>query len=413
MDASSYKPGGIAGVLASSGFRRLWLIGGLVNAMRWLEMLAAGLFTFEATGSGLAVAFVLAARSLPMMLFGAVVGVVCDAVSRKQVLLVGMALSAAAAACVCMLGAFGVARPWHVALAAFVSGTVWATELSARRRMIGECAGPENVSRVVALDSLTNSAARIVGPLMGSLAYAWVGLAGAYGISAACYVFGTLIVPGIAYNQVPRVIALGRIPGDLAEGFRYAVRQPTVLIVLGVTAAMNLFAFSYTAMVAPLARLGFGVSDAAVGLLAAGEPLGALAGGILLARRPLPAHPRAWMIGGSALFMVALLLMPAMPGYAGACLILIVGGLGLAVFGNMQTSLILTRTPVALRSRQMGLITVCIGVAPLGQLLMGVLSDQFGAMQAVTVSAVIGLAVLAGLGAVSAWLGPGDKAPAG
>jgi MFS family permease len=74
--------------------------------------------------------------------------------------------------------------------------------------------------------------------------------------------------------------------------------------------------------------------------------------------------------------------------------VLVAGGLGLALFGNMQTSLILTEVPAALRSRQMGLITVCIGMAPLGQILMGVLSEQFGVRGGVLVSGLTGLAAL-------------------
>ena len=68
MDVPTGRSGHIRAVLASGTFRRLWAIGGIVNAMRWVEMLAAGLFVFDATGSGVAVAFVLAARSLPMLL---------------------------------------------------------------------------------------------------------------------------------------------------------------------------------------------------------------------------------------------------------------------------------------------------------------------------------------------------------
>jgi hypothetical protein len=45
-----------ATLLAATGFRELWIAGGVANAMLWLEVLAAGLFTFQATGSGLAVA---------------------------------------------------------------------------------------------------------------------------------------------------------------------------------------------------------------------------------------------------------------------------------------------------------------------------------------------------------------------
>src|SRR5213076_2383409 len=38
--------GTMPGLLSSPTFLRLWALGGIVNAMRWVEMLAAGLFTF-------------------------------------------------------------------------------------------------------------------------------------------------------------------------------------------------------------------------------------------------------------------------------------------------------------------------------------------------------------------------------
>ena len=41
-------------------FLRLWLVGAFANAMRWLELLASGLFAYEVTGSALAVTVVVA-----------------------------------------------------------------------------------------------------------------------------------------------------------------------------------------------------------------------------------------------------------------------------------------------------------------------------------------------------------------
>ncbi|SAL38231.1 hypothetical protein AWB69_03741 [Caballeronia udeis] len=72
-----------------SGLRELW-IAGIANAMLWLEVLAAGLFTFQATGSGLAVAIVSAARSFPLLLTGAFIGVLSEvtATARSSRLLV-------------------------------------------------------------------------------------------------------------------------------------------------------------------------------------------------------------------------------------------------------------------------------------------------------------------------------------
>ena len=114
-------------LLQSPSFLRLWAIGGCVNTMRWFEVLAAALFTLDVTGSGFAVAVVSAARTMPMLVLGAFAGVATEAINRKHVLLAGQLLTCLASVSVAILAATGVARPWHVAAAALVSGVVWST----------------------------------------------------------------------------------------------------------------------------------------------------------------------------------------------------------------------------------------------------------------------------------------------
>ena len=52
---------------------------------------------------------------------------------------------------------------------------------------------------------------------------------------------------------------------------------------------------------------------------------------------------------------------------------------------NMQTSLIVLHAPAHIRSRLMGLLTVCIGMGPLGILLVGFLADRVGPMRAIDI----------------------------
>lgn len=388
----------LASLLASPNFVRLWAIGALGNAVRFSDTLAAALFTWEMTRSGLAVAVVSAMRALPMLLFGAVAGVVSDAVNRKAILQWGMVVSLAASASVCGLALGGVLRPWHVAVAAFVGGAVWATEMSTRRRMCGEAAGPALMGRAVALDSLTNAMTRGVGPLVGGAVFASLGAVGAYAVSAGCFLAAALLVPGVRHVQETTRLTLGRVPRDLAEGFAYARGDPTVRAVLLVTVVMNLFAFSYSALVAPLALVVFGVTQAVAGVLASAEAFGSLLGGIVLAMVTPRWAASALMVGGSAAFLLCLMAMPHLPEYWLACGVLVLGGIGAALFGNMQTTLVLTRVPPAVRSRQMGLITVCIGTGPVGQVMIGALAESVGQQAAVSASAAMGLGALAVVG---------------
>jgi len=57
----------------------------------------------------------------------------------------------------------------------------------------------------------------------------------------------------------------------------------------------------------------------------------------------------------------------------------------------MQTTLMLTEAPIEMRSRLMGIVTVCIGTGPLGVLAAGALAGEFGPRGAVLVMAVTGL----------------------
>ncbi len=383
-----------SGVLSSPAFVRLWIAGGISNAMLWLEVLAAGLFTAQVTGSGLAVAIVSAARSLPL-LGGAVVGVLSEAFDRKRIVVGGLLLAATSSASVAMLGFLGIARPWHLAVAALASGCVYATEMPARRRLAAESAGPTRVRRAVALDSLTNFATRCAGPLLGGAAYELMGLGGTFAASAALSLFGAVLVSGIAHRQDRVAMSLARVGRDLVEGLAFARRSTALLALLGVTITMNLFGYSYATLIVPIGRDAYGLASARIGVLAAAEPAGALLGGLLVAALILPGRPVAWLAGGVALLLSALATAPLASPLWPVCLVLLCGGFGSALFTNHQTTIAIAAAPPALRSRVMGLVTVCIGCWPLGMLLGGTLTQFLTPLQTLTTMALSGLATLA------------------
>ncbi|HEX3991362.1 MAG TPA: MFS transporter [Acetobacteraceae bacterium] len=391
---------GLRALLSSATFLRLWSIGGCVNTMRWFEVLTAALFTLDMTGSGLAVAVVSAARTMPMLLLGAFSGVVTEAVNRKSVLVFGQMLACSSSASVALLAWAGVAQPWHVAVAALVSGLVWSTEMATRRRMVGECVESHLVSRALALDTMSNSFTRLLGPIFAGVIYQRLGLAGAFGFSACVYALAAFLGSGVRHRQDTRRLVLGNVPRDLAEGVRYVRGDLIIGGVLAVTIAMNLLGFPYSALIAPIGRIVFRVSPALVGVMAASESFGAFLGGALLTSREPAISGRILMVGGSILYLACVVAMPLAPGFWIACGLLTVGGFGSAAFANMQTSLIVLHTPAHIRSRLMGLLTVCIGMGPLGILLMGTVADFVGPMLAIDLVASVGLVSVCVIGMV-------------
>ena len=376
---------GLRALLSTPAFLRLWAIGGCVNTMRFFELLAAALFTLDVTGSGLAVAVVSAARTMPMLLFGAFSGVVTELVSRKLVLQIGQLLTCASALIITSLALMGLVRPWHLAVSSFVSGMVWSTEMATRRRMVGESVEGGLVSRALALDTMSNSGARLVGPIAAGMIYQHSGVAGCYAVSASVYAVAAWITRRVTYHQQSRRFVASHVPRDLAEGITFARGHITIAGVLAVTIAMNLLGFPYSALIAPIGRQVFMVSATLVGVLAASEAFGAFIGGMWLTSGEPPITGRILMVGGSLIFIACVFLMPLAPVFAMASALLAIGGFGSAAFANMQTSLIVTHAPPHIRSRLMGLLTVCIGMGPLGILIVGFLADYVGPMRAIDI----------------------------
>ncbi len=378
-------------LLRQSSFLRLWLVGAAANLVRWLELLVSGVFAWEATHSAIAVTVVAAARQLPQLAFGAFAGAISEALNRKLIVMLALIVPAIVSTVLATLATIGQLELWHVALANLLSGTMWATEMSTRRRMVGEAAGAHRIVPAIALDSATGAATRAIGPLLGGLAFELLHMKGVYTVTALVQFAGAFVLAGLVYPQATRPVSLLRIPAEILEGLAYARTKPVILLVYGVTVVTNAFAFAYSALVPPLGLGEFHVSPTLVGLLAAGEPLGCLLGGALIALGILRMDRRIAFAGGAAFFMVALCVMALSQSYWLALALLFVGGFGTAGFSNMQSTLMLTEAPAEVRSRLMGIVTVCIGTGPLGVLAAGVLSDHLGPRGAVLAMAITGL----------------------
>ena len=79
---------------------------------------------------------------------------------------------------------------------------------------------------------------------------------------------------------------------------------------------------------------------------------------------------------------------------AGAALLLT--GFGGAGFGTMQATLVYLASPPEMRSRILGVLTVCIGIGPLGFLWLGWLADHIGSHNATALTGALGLLAMAG-----------------
>ena len=388
-------------------YLRLWLIGLLSMGSRWLELLVVGIFAVETTGSPVLVALLVILRMLPLAVFGSIVGTFADRVSPRILLYSSLGLAALVSLAVLALALSGIAAYWHIALATFLSGVVWTTDMPVRRRMIGDVAGAERIAAGMSLDSATSNAMRLIGPLFGGLLYQWLGLGGAFGLAAALYALCLMLTPGL-----PKAFASGagqrsaRLLGDLREGFRFLAHEPEIRRILYVTVIFNIWGFPFVSMIPVIGTENLGLNAAAIGGLAALEGGGAFTGALLIAAIGVrPGAYRRFYFFGTASYSALAFVASWMTETAPMAIVIFFVGLGAAGFSTMQTVLIYGMAPPEMRGRMLGILSLTIGAGVIGFTNIGLMGELFGGANAVRIVAAEGLvaALLLGLNWPRLW----------
>ena len=363
--------------------------------MRWLETLAGGIFVYEVTGSALLVATIMMVRQLPLALFGSFIGPIAERGRRKILLVTAMSMMAISTLTLAGLAWFGVIEIWHIIIGSFVNGMAWATDYPVRRTMVGDFAGRDRLGAGISLDSATNNATRMVGPFAGGFLYQFIGLDGAYLVAGSAHAVSALIALSLIYAEHQNRIQKEPYLKMLREGIALVRGSPKLIGVFVVTIILNVFGFPYASMVPVLGRDRFEVEPTFVGLLSASEGAGAFIGALIIAFIVRPNWYMRLYVWGAGILIFGVFCFSLTDSYAVGVSILMLAGFGMAGFGAMQSTLVLISVPPEARSRVMGLLSVCIGAAPIGLLHVGLLADHLGAHVALTIIAIEGLVLLA------------------
>ena len=375
-------------------FLRVWGLGFIGNTMRWLETLAIGIFVYEVTTSALLVALMTIARQLPLALFGSFIGPFAERFNRKHLLVLGSTVMTVSVSCLAVSAYFSFLEIWHIAILVFINGTCWTLDYPVRRTLVGEFSGPERMGAGISLDSATTNVTRMLGPFLGGVTYGFLGLEGAFIISAVSH----FICICIAYSLVFEFQPLNQKAESyfllLKEGLSIVKKSPQLIGVYLVTVILNICGFPYASMVPVLGRDVYKVEPALIGILSAAEGAGAFVGALVVAFLIRPSWFNKVYTIGALTFIFGIFCLSLVDKYFLGISILWVAGLGMAGFGAMQSTLVLTLAPKNARSRLMGVLSVCIGCAPIGLLNLGLLADLFGAQIALTIISSAGLATL-------------------
>ena len=364
------------------------------------EMLLFGLAVYEISGSMAWVGLSFALYFAPNFLVGAFAGTLSDAFDR-----VGVLRTVEAALCVNLFAlgasiATGTGGLGLILVLTLVSGVFRATGNPARASYAFDLAG---AGRVVPALGALNIAMRF-GQLVGAFASGWA--AAEHGIGAAYM--------GLAAAHVLALTALGgqhgraAFPGGqrpsmragLVEFGRELFANRPLLVLVMVTAAVEVFGFSFLSALPDLAVGRLALDASGLGVLHAARSAGGILGGILMAvSAPSRRLGRIWLVVVAAfgLMVMALALAPNLPV---AALVTMAIALGAVASDVLTQSMMQLAVPEAMRGRAMGAWQFSVGFSVLGHLEVGLLASALGTASTLLVNG--GVLLLVALGAAAA-----------
>ena len=383
-----------AWLIESADFWRLWFVGLVLFTVRWVETIAVGVFVYQHTGSAFIVAMMTMLRLLPMGLFGAVLGALAERVERRATLIAVTIIMVLTSLTLATLAYLNLLVVWHLAVASFINGMAWATDNPVRRVMIGEAVGATQMGTAMSIDVGANNASRMVGPTIGGLLLASVGIDGVFTLSVVLYAVSVFAAFRVRYrNLFPPAVA-DSVLARIAEGVRLVRGDRRLIGTLTVTIIYNVFGWPFTSMVPVIGQDHLLLDAKGIGILASMDGIGAFAGAILMAMFCRPAFYRRAYVGGVTLYMVMLTVFALVPLPALAGSALLMTGLGGAGFSIMQATLVYLSSPPEMRSRMLGVLSVCIGTGPIGFVGLGLLGDAIGATWATAATGLTGLLMM-------------------
>jgi predicted MFS family arabinose efflux permease len=398
----------IFSALAAPHFRWLLLTGALWNVSRWGLSFLGAYLAVQLSGSPRLVQLTGVAMWGPLLVGGVAGGVIADRFNRRRTVFLQLCVLIPLVALMGLLFHADRLRLWMVYPFLAVVGVGWVVDMTCRRAIVSEVVGPDLLANAMALESVSLAAGLALGSLVGGTAIEAIGVGNAF-LCVAALLTGSLAaftrLPHDVGSRPPAAMGPGQTSGSsslraLVQGFALLGKYPKLLSVLGVTAFVNFFYFSFTPLVQVFGKQ-LGAGPALVGLLASMIGVGMMIGSLTVAHL-LPRRRGLAYVSGAFAAMLILAPFTQSRWYVLSLVLLLGASVGMGLFGSTQATLVMTVASEEVRGRALGLLSTAIGMLPLGMIASGELAEAFGARTAVLSFTLVGAALLL----VWLWLRP-------
>ena len=356
--------------------------------------IALAFAVLDISDSASALGLVLAARTIPMVLFLLLGGVISDRFSRSAVMRTSNLLSALTQGAVAYLVITGQAEIWMLVALEAANGTVAAFTMPAMEGIIPQLAPRSHLQQANALLSFSRAGLNIIGPTVAALLVVAVGSGWALALDALSWLASALLLLRVRIPARDRTgDAEPNMLRELLEGWSVFRGTTWLWVVVAGFAVMNgIHAGAFFTLGPVLAKDTFGVRG--WGYILSAESVGLLLMTLVMLKVRLTRPLLSGMLG-MAFFSVPLLMLGLDPHVLPLVLVAFLSGAGTEVFGIGWSLAMQENIDERLLSRAYSYDALGSFVAmPVGQIVYGPLGDAFGLRPVMLASGVVYLLVV-------------------
>jgi MFS family permease len=388
---------------------QLFFSGQLISLIgTWMQTVAQSWLVYRLTGSGLKLGAAGFASQIPVFLFAPIGGIVADRSHRKHVVIATQVASMLLAFVLAALTLTHRVQVWHVFVLAALLGVVNAFDIPGRQSFLVDMVGKEDLMNAIALNSSMFNGARVIGPAVAGVLVARLGEGWCFFVNGVSYIAVIIGLMLMDVHAPPRVSGKGSPLEHIIEGFQFVSRTAPIRALMLLLGVVSVTGMPYVVLMPIFADkiLHDGGQEFAtligshdlgavrLGILMGSAGVGALLGALTLAVRSGVKGLGTWISVCCAGFGFSLMLFAFSKSFWLSVLLLLPVGYFIMLQMAASNTLIQVMVPDALRGRTMAVYSMMfMGMAPIGALLGGALSDRLGAAMTVAIG---GLASVAG-----------------
>jgi DHA3 family macrolide efflux protein-like MFS transporter len=338
----------------------------------------------QETGSANALAMAGMMAMLPAALFSPLGGAIADRMSRRLIMILADAITAACMLLLVILFATDRIELWQIYTLMFLRATMQAFQQPAAASSTANLVPADWLNRVAGMNQSLQGVMTIASAPLGAVALAFLPIEGALMIDVVTAILG--IAP-LFFYQIPQPAREERhdsprtILHDIREGANYILHRRGLSMLYAMTALVVLTVMPTFSLTPLLVKEHFGGGVNEVAVMEALAGVGVILGGILISVWKVPARRVVIVLVSFAVSCGTVALTALAPGNMLPLAVFwwFLSGVSFSTGNAPMTALLQSVVPNELQGRTLALLNMVFGfAAPIGLAIAGPLGEAFG-----------------------------------